>query len=293
MPYFFKRWRRQGLIVGACILLVIGVYYLTTAPANFSPSLITIAPGATIREAARELAAAHLVRYPLLFETLLRAEGKGVQAGPYKFDLPENVFTVARRLAAGDSGLPAARLTFIEGVTVEDMAKQVAEALPISAGAFSTAALRYQGFLFPDTYFFPYASTPATIVQAMRTNFNAKIEPLAADVAASGHPLADTIVMASLVEKEARTPEDKRIVAGILWHRFVIGMPLQVDAVRETYAHTGLPPAPIANPGLDTIKAVLHPTKTSYLYYLTDKNGVMHYATTFAAHQANQRKYLN
>ena len=120
--------------------------------------------------------------------------------------------------------------------------------------------------------------------------------------------------MASLVEKEARTIASRRLVAGILWNRLELGMPLQVDAVfgyifnRETYSpsfadlttespynlylHKGLPPGPINNPGLDALGATLNPTKTDYLYYLTGTDNLMHYATTYAGHLANQRKYL-
>ncbi len=111
------------------------------------------------------------------------------------------------------------------------------------------------------------------------------------------------------------TPDKRGICrAGLINNRLKLGMPLQVDAVfgyiygRDTYSpsltdlkvnspynsytHKELPPGPIDNPGLDSIDAAIHPTKTGYLYYLTDKNGVMHYATTFAQHQANQQKYL-
>ena len=148
----------------------------------------------------------------------------------------------------------------------------------------------------------------------MRENFDAKISSLSADINTSGHSISDTVIMASIVEKEARTSTNRKIVAGVLWNRLALGMPLQVDAVfgyifnRDTYSpsladlktespynlylHIGLPPGPIDNPGLDSLLAALHPTKTNYFYYLTDPNGVMHYATTFAEHQANQMKYL-
>ena len=121
--------------------------------------------------------------------------------------------------------------------------------------------------------------------------------------------------MASLVEKEARTDANRRIVAGVLWNRLALGMPLQVDAVfgyifdrdtyspsfedlkvdspYNTYTHKGLPPGPISNPGLESIYAALYPTKTNYLYYLTGRDTLMHYAKTYAEHQANRRKYLD
>lgn len=195
------------------------------------------------------------------------------------------------------------------------MAEQIESALPdISAQEFSSVARQYEGYLFPDTYLFELTSTGPAIVKTMRENFDKKIAPLAASIAGSSHSLSDIVTMASLVEKEARTPEDRRIIAGILWKRLELGMPLQVDAVfgyiqnRDTYSpsfadlkiespyntylHPGLPPGPIANPGFDSLEAVLHQTSSDYLYYLTGKDGNMYYAVTYATHLANQRKYL-
>ena len=311
------RFRRRWIIAGVLALAVVGAYTFS-APADFSANLVVIARGATTQDIAQELKDARMVRYPFLLELLLRAQGKGgsVQAGVYRFTAPQNLFVIARRLVAGDYGLPLVRMTFVEGSTVRDMAAPIEDAFPsISAADFSSAAKSFEGYLFPDTYFFSPSSTVETILKTMRMNFDAKTAPFSADIAVSGHSFSDLVIMASLVEKEARTSADKRVIAGILWNRLALGMPLQVDAVfgyirnRDTYSpsfadlktdspyntylHTGLPPGPIDNPGLDSFEAVLRPTKTDYVYYLTGKDGVMHYATTYAAHQANQRKYLN
>jgi UPF0755 protein len=126
----------------------------------------------------------------------------------------------------------------------------------------------------------------------MRANFNVKVAPLLPAVATSTHSLADIVTMASLIEKEAQTDTDKHLIAGILWNRIQRGMALQVDADPETYRQKGLPPAPICNPGLESIEAALYPTKTNYVYYLSDHNGVIHYAMTYAEQQANEAKYL-
>ena len=120
--------------------------------------------------------------------------------------------------------------------------------------------------------------------------------------------------MASIIEREAITPEARRIVSGILWKRIKMGMPLQVDATfayvngkntyeltaedlhidskYNTYEYKGLPPGPICNPGLDSIIATIEPTATPYLYYLSEKNGTMHYAKTFEEHKMNKVKYM-
>ena len=238
-----------------------------------------------------------------------------MQAGAYRFDTPQNIVVVVYRLLRGAYGLPPTRITFIEGVTVREAAEQVATALPgVSAIDFMKEALSYEGYLFPDTYFFTPSATAASIVATMRANFTAKIDPFMDDIAVSKHSLSDIVIVASLVEKEARTNVNRRIVAGILWNRLALGMPLQVDAVfgyifnrdtyspsaadlrvdspYNTYTHIGLPPTSIDNPGVDALDAAIHPTKTNYLYYLTGKDDQMHYATTYAGHQFNQRKYL-
>jgi UPF0755 protein len=269
-------------------------------------------------DAATSLAEAHVVRSASMLRFILRLSGGSahVQAGTYLFDTRENVFTIAHRLATGAYGLPPVVLSVPEGATVRTIAAKVADVLsPDIANDVVSLGKSQEGYLFPDTYQLTADATAESILQMMRANFDAKTAPLASEVQASGHAFADLITLASLVEKEARTEENRRIVAGVLWNRLARSMPLQVDAVfgyinnRDTYSpsladlkiespyntylHTGLPPGPICNPGLMSILAALHPTKTDYLYYLTDATGVMHYATTYAAHQANEAKYLH
>ncbi len=318
-PYLSRIPRKRvGIVVG--ILLLVGGYYIAFAPpADFSPgSIVRISRGTSAPEIATELADAHIISHPSVLRALLRLSGESgnVQTGVYQFVAPQNAFVVAYRLVTGAYGLPPVRLTFVEGTTVHEAAVRVASALPgISADEFLAAAAGKEGYLFPDTYFFQPSADAESIVAAMRANFDTKIAPLIPAIGASGHSLADIVTMASIVEKEARTSADRRMVAGILWNRVRLGMPLQVDAVfgyifdrptyspspsdlavkspYNTYLHAGLPPGPIDNPGLDSLEAAAQPTKTSYLYYLTGHDGLMHYATTYAGHQANLRKYLN
>jgi UPF0755 protein len=127
----------------------------------------------------------------------------------------------------------------------------------------------------------------------MLKNFDQKLTPaLMAEIKAQKKSIFSIVTMASLLEKEVKTQEDKKIVSGILWKRIAIGMPLQLDATinyitnkgdasvtikdtkinspYNTYKYYGLPKGPISNPGLDSISAAIYPTKTNYLYYLTD-----------------------
>lgn len=307
-------------MLAACVaaLLLLSGWQLTSPPAEFPVgNIVTISQGASAPEIAQVLADEHIITHPRILQFLFRISGTSalVQSGAYLFQSPQNLLVIAYRLITGSYGVRPVRITFPEGTTVREMATQVAEAFPsISAVDFSTTARPYEGYLFPDTYFFSPSSDATSIVAAMRTNFNAKIASSSSDITASGHSFSDIIIMASLIEREARTDAVRRIVAGILYNRLKLGMPLQVDAVfgyifnrdtyspsladlkvnspYNTYTHTGLPLGPINNPGLDALDAAIHPTKTEYLYYLTDPKGVMHYATTFADHQANQNKYL-
>lgn len=299
-------------------LLVSGYQYLFAAPAQFSPgTLVSVSYGTSVPEIASNLADAHIIKHPTLFRALLRLSGEGgnVQMGVYKFAVPQNLFVVMYRLLAGDYGLPPVRLTFIEGVTTREVAVQVAAAFPtISAKDFLAVAKPQEGYLFPDTYLFQPSATTESIITTVRANFDKKITSISEKVGRSGYSLSDIVIIASLVEKEARTDTDRHIVAGILWNRIKLGMPLQVDAVfgyifnrstyspspvdlkvdspYNTYTHRGLPPTPICNTGLAALEASANPAKTSYLYYLTGHDGLMHYATTYAGHQANLKKYL-
>ncbi len=305
-----------AFVLALCI--VFGYNTLFATPANFSKGLITITQGSSVSDISQELGRAHIIKHPRLFQFLLRISGTSshLQAGVYLFESPQDLFVVAYRLITGSFGIPPVRLTFPEGTTVRDMAARITNTLPlVSEADFQRAGRPYEGYLFPDTYLFSPSTDATSMIATMRANFNTKIASSSRDIAASGHTLSDIVIMASLIEKEARTSAVRRIVAGILWNRLRLGMPLQVDAVfgyifnrdtyspsfedlkvdspYNTYTHTGLPPGPINNPGLDAIDAALHPTKTDYLYYLTGKDGVMHYAMTYAGHQANQARYLH
>jgi len=294
-------------------------YLAAFAPPSDFPkgSIISIARGATAPDVAAQLTTARLINHPEILRAVLRITGASahIQAGAYLFSTPQDLLAIAYRISTGAYGLPPVRLTFPEGDTSRDDAERIAAALPdISASDFISRGQPYEGYLFPDTYLFLASTDVDTMVRTMRANFDTKIAPLTSDVQASGHSLSDIVTMASLVEREARSNASKSLVAGILWNRIKLGMPLQVDAVfgyiygRDTYSpsladlkvdspyntylHKGLPPGPISNPGLESIQAALHPTKTDYLYYLTGKDNLMHYAATFAEHLANQRKYL-
>ena len=168
--------------------------------------------------------------------------------------------------------------------------------------------------MFPDTYYIYENATAEGVVLQLRNTFKEKIKTELLAIQALGKTMDDVITMASIVEKEATKMEDRKIIAGILWKRLEIGMPLQVDppfyytlgkdslsltttdlrtdTPYNTYTNKGLPPTPIGNPGLGAIEATVNPTKSKYLFYLSDKSGTMHYAVDHDGHVANKVKYL-
>lgn len=320
-----KKWRLRpvsfvvaGMLLLVFVLIGASFYRTTLPPRDFVPdTLIRVPSGYSLADIALLLEESKVIRSHTLFGLVVSwsEQEKNLRAGDYLFSEPQSVFGVAGRFISGDHGIAVARIMFPEGVTVVQMADIVARELPeVNKDAFVEAALPYEGYLFPDTYFFYTTATSGPVIAALRENFELKTGELKIRAEEEGAKWVDVVNLASIVEGEAATAEDRRIIAGILLHRIAIGMRLQVDApfvytlgkgslellqsdlesdsLYNTYRHEGLPPTPIGNPGLDAIQAVLEPTKTEYLYYLSESDGTMHYAKTFDEHKKNKLKYL-
>jgi len=293
-PKSLRRYFIRGLVV--VIILFFGILaYLSESPSTFpAGSLITVHSGDTITSISKELKAKHIIRSTILFRgavELLTGKQK-IVAGDYYFSQPVSVYNVASRLAKGNFDLAIVKLTIPEGYSMPQIASLLsARLLHFSVTDFMKYYPAKEGYLFPDTYYFVPDTTAADVISFMQNNFDEKIQTVEPTIVAFGKPENDVIIMASILEKEASIPQDMSIISGILWKRLKIGMPLQVDVATSTYAHKGLPPTPIANPGLRAITAAVTPTTTPYLYYLSDENGVIHYAATFAEHIKNRTKY--
>jgi UPF0755 protein len=263
------------------------------------------------------LVANNIIRSPLYFSLSVSHTGreKNIAAGYYLFKQPESVFAVARRMASGDHGIETRRITLPEGLTSKEMSMIIAKELPqFDPMQFQNETHDKEGYLFPDTYFFFTVATSGAVRTALEDNFFKKTDALHQDALQGDKNWNDILTMASIIEGEAVTKEDRYIVSGILWNRIKNNMRLQVDAPfayilgkgslqltlddlksdspYNTYRSFGLPPTPINNPGLEAIDAALHPATTTYMFYLSDKNGTMHYAKTFSEHKQNKAKYL-
>ncbi|MES2135151.1 MAG: endolytic transglycosylase MltG [Patescibacteria group bacterium] len=302
--------------VAGVVIVLCSVYLFFIAPPLGAKknSIVTISPGMSVEEAGKLLKEKHVIQSPLVFSLFVRfLYPSGIIANHYSFSKSQSVITVAYRLAEGKTDLTPVRVTIPEGTSVFEISNIFESTLgDFDVVAFESLAKAQEGYLFPDTYFFLPGTEPAIIIDAMRKNFDEKIKPLEKDIALFGRPMNEVLAMASILEREARQSETRRMIAGILWKRISIKMPLQVDAVfgyilkrsgyaptlddlkidspYNTYLYRGLPPGPIGNPGLGAIQDAIMPTKSAYLYYLTDKEGKIYYAKTFAEHVANKAK---
>ena len=307
------------LIIAGGVLLC-GAFFqsLVAPPIDFPvPYHLTIERGQSLFSVSRELKDAGLIRSPRIFEIGMLTFGsdKNISEGEYYFTAPTNVFTIALRISGKQFGIDKKKVTFPEGFSNTEMSRRLVATFPeFDEALFLKLAEDDQGYLFPDTYrFFPTVQ-PDAVISTMNRTFDAKMLKYESDIAASKYTKEQIIIMASIIEKEARGENDRATVAGILWKRLDMGIALQVDApflyllgkeskelTREdlainspynTYRNKGLPPTPINNPGLAAIDAVLHPVASPYLFYLHDAQGDVYYAVTYEEHKKNIRLYL-
>src|SRR3990167_768758 len=259
------------------------------------------------------------------------SEGR-FQAGVYTLSPNSSLREIVYVLARGAANANEVRVTFPEGLRADEMEKILVDNGIVTAGAFVdgasvASAFDYdflqgvpkeqglEGYLFPDTYFFFTNTGPDAVVIKMLDTFKRKaadvLQNFSAPQSLTSHEI---MTLASIVEGEVQTPVDKAKVSGVFFNRFEIGMPLQSDATVEfatgkqgvnpaagdldvdspynTYKYAGLPPGPINNPGLDSIRAVLNPEPSDFFYFLTTDEDEVIYAKTFEEHKVNIAKYL-
>lgn len=305
-------------ILTVILMLTVLLVYASLPPRDFpQKKIISIKSGQYLNQVSQILTKEKIIKSPFMFKTfvVLLSGHRDIKATDYLFDKPQSALRVAYRVTRGDQNLPKKKITIFEGMTVKQIGTAIKKAVPsFDLEKFILLANSYEGYLFPETYFFYEGINVEDVIDQLRGTFNQKIKTQLLAIQAFGKPLEDVINMASIIEREASGLEDRKIIAGILWKRMEIGMPLQVDApfyytlgkdsaslTRDdltkdspynTYTNKGLPPTPISNPGLSSIEATVNPIKTDYLFYLSDKKGVMHYAINHDQHVANKSKYL-
>lgn len=270
-----------------------------------SPKTIsfTVEKGESLSSIATRLHQQGIVRHRYFFIGYAYFLGlnRKLHAGDFKLNLNSPTSDIILKLATG--GSKDYLLTIKPGNRIEEFAPN---------SDFLSLAKSQEGYLFPDTYSIPQDSTPRQILSIIDQNFVKKTAYLKLD--------RTKIILASLVEREGRLLETKKMIAGILYNRLQNNMPLQIDATVQyakdslkkpekywqpilkadleikspynTYQINGLPPLPICNPGIDSLIAVSNPTSSDYFFYITDPQGQMHYAKTVEEHNSNVSKYL-
>jgi UPF0755 protein len=301
-------------IASLSVVAMLMIYALNTAPRPFPiGSDLLISEGMTVREIGDLLERSSVIRSSIFFQFLIKSSYTDlvIQAGSYRFNEPQTTRAVIDALESGLSRSPAVTLTFPEGFSVYDIEEYTKDLFgPLEIDALVV----HEGYLFPDTYFVSDQDTIDDLVIRMRQEFDRKIEPYRTQIRASGFTEHQVVILASILEREANDRESMKKVSGILQNRLREGLPLQVDATFEyilgktsseltlddlsidspynTYTNLGLPPTPIANPGILAIEAVLNPLASDLYYYLTGDDGVFYYARTFEEHKRNKDRYL-
>jgi UPF0755 protein len=287
---------------------------------------VDIPPGAGPVGIGQRLIDAGVVRDPWTFRAALLISGRAreLKAGEYRFDKPMDALEVIDKIRRGD--IYRRLLTFREGLTIAEMAVVFEQKEFGSAGDFITAASDpsavreldpaardLEGYLFPETYALPRGTSAHDVVAFMVTAFKKAFDDeLRAASAADGFTVRQTVSLAALIEKETGTPDERPLVAAVYRNRLKLGMPMQADPTviyallkagkyngnltREhlqfdspynTYRYAGLPPGPIASPGLASLQAAVHPAPVDYIYFVSKNDGTHAFATTLAEHNRN------
>ena len=315
------------LLLLVVVVFVLWFYWAVFQPVNpGGEKFVLLRPGWSGRRIAQTLQREGIIRSAPAFVALNYVMGpRKLKAGEYKFDLPATALEVRDRLLRGD--VYARTVAVPEGYNLYDIAAVVEQAGLSSAADFVAVAnhdvslvrdidpqaASLEGYLFPDTYQFTRIDTPHDIAAAMVHRFR----QAAQKIGLLGRPdIHRVVTMASIVEKETAVPDERALVAGVYDNRLEKNMllgadptviyaallagryrgtiyqsDLQYDSPYNTYKFPGLPPGPIANPGAASLEAALHPTKSGFLYFVSDNNGHHRFSYNAAEHEKNVAAY--
>jgi UPF0755 protein len=323
-----RRKRRSKSVLGVllvlCVLVVIFVIYSATRGSEneFAPgksSRVQVVKGDTLSDVAAKLEVAGIIKSAFVFELQARYEGYGteIKTGRYTFEPGQDSGEILHKLTVGQAP-PTFTVTIPEGLTIEETAATVAADSKVTAPEFEEAARRTdygyafldspdvettEGYLFPAKYDFEKRVTARQIVDRLLEQYLLETQDL--DFAEARERLDLTehqvVTVASLIEKEAASPEEKPLIASVIYNRLRKDTPLQIDATIQyalkrpkeklslddlkvgsaynTYENKGLPPGPICSPGRESLLAALNPANTDYLYYVLEEHGEEHFFT--------------
>jgi UPF0755 protein len=309
-----------ALAILAAALLSAFLLFDTPPTGSWEGKLVLVPKGSPLPEVIGILREGGVLPHPLAFRALvlLTFSGRRLHYGEYAFPTPPSAFEAWRRLVRGD--VIKYEVTVPPGANLYDIAellkkKKLATTEAFLAAAASPAVLRRleipgesaEGYLFPDSYIFVKPVTPEEILEFMVRQFRREVPPDAEKRAKeAGLSLHQIVTIASIIEKETGIEEEKSIVSAVIRRRLDLGMPLQMDPTviygvkrfdgtvtgtdlrtvgpYNTYLNRGLPPGPIANPGLAALVAALNPSKAEYLYFVSKNDGSHTFSRTLPEH---------
>ena len=319
-----------GLVLLAALGAAVAWFvFLPTGPE--SERFVEIAPGSTSTQIATQLEQAGIIRSRYGFDAVRLWKRGILKAGEYRFDHPAAVQEIYSRIARGD--VYTVPITIPEGANRFDIATRVSQAgwstkEDFLAATVEQAALVHdldpqaatlEGYLFPDTYRFPRKATATQIISTMVHHFRTEASHIGLTSGTASLSVHELVTLASLVERETAVASERPLVASVLTNRLAKSMPLMTDPAiiyglelenrwrgtiyasdlardtpYNTYRHAGLPPSPIANPGLPSLRAALQPATTDYLYFVAagnDPQGKSRFAATLEDHNKNVASY--
>lgn len=304
------------------------LYYATSEiPIGPQPVQFSLKSGSSLKSAAQQMAGAGVLPHPEAFIVLARVLGEAgnVKAGTYEVDPGLTPYALLRKITRGDYALVA--ITFVEGWTFKEMRQALDEHAAVkheTTGLKDAEVLQRlpisepspEGWFFPDTYYFTHGTSDLRILRRahrlMQSHLSAQWEQRA-----PGLPLAtpyDALILASIVEKETGKTAERPLIAAVFVNRLRLGMKLQTDPTviygmgeafdgnlrkrdlvadtpYNTYTREGLPPTPIAMPGLASLAAAHNPAKSDVLYFVSRGDGSSHFSRTLAEHDRAVTKY--
>ena len=308
-------------LVCALIALAVIFFALLFMPVskNSGSQEFVVQKGSGLSAVADELQSEKLIRSSFVFKLIALERDRNIKAGTYEISGSQSGFSILNVLLKGPE---TARVVIPEGSSLYDVDDILAASRVVKPGIFASYALSTsaEGKLFPDTYEFLVSSDVKDVADTMMKNYAAKALPVIRESKNSGEEL----IIASLLEKEVRSFEDRKIVAGIIKKRLAAAMPIQIDATicyakrvaratggasscypltpldfrfpspYNTYLNRGLPPGPIGSPGVDALQAALNAENSPYWYYLSDPvSGKTIFAKTLDEQSSNRARYLD
>jgi UPF0755 protein len=308
------------LLVIAVLGTIYVVYAAATGDEPEGPARIEVVKGDTLSSVAEKLERAGVIPSAFMFKMEARVGGYGteIKTGEYTFARGTESDVILEKLTAGEAP-PTVEITIPEGLSLEETAQEVAAQSGVTAGEFEEAAKRTdygfgfledpaiettEGFLFPKQYEFEKGTEAPQMVTRMLEQYLLETQTL--DISSARERLNlseyELVIVASLIEKEAAKPDERPLVASVIYNRLQKDMPLQIDASihyaldeqgeelsladlkvnspYNTYESTGLPPGPICSPSRDSLEAAISPADTDYLYYVLKANGEEHFFTS-------------